>query len=518
MPIQPSLQEQTTLLPISLVAPAFKGLNLEGSGGIMGPEWATVLDNFVFDAQGRPSARSGWSVVHNSASTDVVKRVFEYRSADDTVSTVYSTDANIYEGTTAKEGSLTITDGNIKFVNFNDSILAFGIGTGGIPAIKTGTGNFADITVNSGTAPTSGIGTAAFGRIWGVDTDGKTLRFSALLDHTRWASADGGGSIDFSKVWPSGQDSIVAIEELGGDIVIFGKRDTVVVSDSVASELGIDPTTIYVSDTIPGLGAVSQFAITRAMGDLWVLTRSGLVSFRREVVQRSTPVNNLSRNVQSQIVSLTNSETDKDDITLVYNPVDSFVLAIFPTSDTHLCFDTRQPMDDGTYRASTWSGDLQTAHFMIGANNMYGSLTGTVGDVVQYGGFDDVGTAYAVDYESSWIDMGQEMNNYIKLIKRMTSFVYITRTVSVVHKVAYDFGLNEQTDTKAAVGGDVAEWGVAEWNVDEWSGAETSLKTLDAPLGGSGQYVQVGLRLSTAAGEFALQQLNLYAKIGRIAT
>lgn len=539
MPNQPSIQEQTQLLPLSLVAPAFKGLNLELSGGILGPEWATVLDNIVFDANGRPTARKGWTSIHDTAGTGVVKRVFEYRAASTTAYTIHSQIAGstvtIYEGTTNRTGTLTPSSANIKFVNFNDSCVAFGIGTGGIPAIKTGTGNFADITVSTGTAPTGTVGTSAFGRLWGVDTDGKTLRYSALLDHTEWAVADGGGSIDLSRVWPSGQDNVVAIEEFGGDLVVFGARDTVIISDGSASSLGIDPTTMYVADTLPGVGAVSQFAIARAAGDLWVLTRSGIVSLQRELVQKSTPINNVSRNVQSQVVTFANAEDSYDDITLMYNPVDSFVLAIFPTSDYAMCFDTRRPMEDGSYRCSTWTGQLQTAHWMIEANKMYGSLTTSTGDVFQYQQNADNGTAYAIDYESGWLDLGQELNNYIKIVKRLTSFILITTTVSAVHKVAYDFGLSNQTLTKTATGGGSAKWGLAEWgsngvydvtnpglvagtDVAEWSGAETTIKTLDAPVGGSGQYIKVGLRLSTASGEFSLQQLNLFAKVGRLAT
>ena len=535
MPIQPSIQEQTQLLPISLVAPAFRGLNLENSGGILSPEWATTLDNMVFDASGRPTARKGWSVVHDSASTGVIKRVHEYRAGASTAYTVWSTDSEIFENTADRTGTLTITDGNIKFANFNDKVIAFGVGTGGIPAVKTGTGNFADISVASGTLPTGTIGTAAYGRVWGVDADGKTVRYSALLDETLWDTADGGGSFDFSKVWPSGQDTVVAIEEFGGDLVFFGKRDTIIITDGAASELGMDPSTIYVSDTIPGVGAVSQFAICRAAGDLWVLTQSGIVGLQRELVQKSTPINNLSRHVQSQLVALMQAEADRNDITLVYNPQDSIVLAIFPTSNLHICFDTRNPMDDGAYRATTWSGDLQTAHYMIESDSMYGSLTGTVGDVVRYQGNDDNGTSYAVDYESGWLDLGQDMNTYLKLLKRLTSFVYITQSVVVTHKVAYDFGLSEQNIQKSVTGGGTAQWGLAEWgsngvydvndaalvagtDVSEWSGASTTLKTMDAPIGGSGQYIQVGIRLDTNSGEFSLQQINLFAKIGRLAT
>jgi hypothetical protein len=506
----------------------------------MGPEWATVLDNIVFDASGRPTARKGWTTIHDTASTDVVKRIFEYRSASSTAYTISAHDdgasgVTLYEDTTDRTGLLTPTDGNIKFVNFNDKCIAFGIGTGGAPAVKTGTGNFLDITIASGTAPTSGVGTSAYGRLWGVDTDGKTIRYSALLDETRWDVANGGGSIDFSKVWPSGQDSVVAIEEFGGDLVVFGTRDTVIITDGAASTLGMDPTTLYVSDTIPGVGAISQFAVCRAAGDLWVLTRSGIVGLKRELVQKSTPVGNFSRNVQSQVVSLTTAETNKDDITLVYDPVDSFVLAIFPASNTQLCFDTRAPMEDGSFRVSTWSGELQTAAWMINANNMYGSLTDSTGDIFTYQTNSDNGTSFAVDYESSWMDLGQEMNNYIKIVKRMTSFVFITETIVATHKIAYDFGLADQTLQKTATGGGSAQWGLAEWgsngvfdatnaalvagtDVSEWSGAATTLNTMDAPLGGSGQYIQVGIRLDTSSGEFSLQQINLFAKVGRLAT
>jgi len=127
------------------------------------------------------------------------------------------------------------------------------------------------------------------------------------------------------------------------------------------------------------------------------------------------------------------------------------------------------------------------------------------------------------------------MNTYLKLLKRLTSFVYITQSVIVTHKVSYDFGLSEQNLQKSVTGGGTAQWGLAEWgsngvydvndaalvagtDVSEWSGASTTLKTMDAPIGGSGQYIQVGIRLDTNSGEFSLQQINLFAKIGRLAT
>lgn len=535
----PKFTPGAQLIPINLSAPAFKGLNTEQAGNIISEQWATVLDNAVFDASGRPASRSGWSSLTGTAGAGIIKRVHEYYKADGTSDIIASTDADIFNTLTTTptsiDGTLTITDGNIKFANFNDKCIAFGIGTGGIPAVKT-TGNFADITVNSGTAPTSGIGTAAFGRLWAADTDGKTLRYCKLLDETRWDSADGGGSIDFSKVWPAGQDDIVAVTEFGGDLVVFGSNNTVIMTDGQGSALGIDPLALYVSDTLPGQGCVSQFAIARAVGDLWVLTYSGIVGLRRELVQKSTPITNISKNVQSYVRDFTKNETTKDDITLEYSPNDSLVVAIFPTSNRQVCFDTRSPMDEtGAYRATTWSSDLQTIAYDRANSRMVGSLTGTVGELMNYTGNSDDGAEYTFDFETGWLDLGNELNGFLKFVKRMTSFIFVEKNVAVTHKVLYDFATAGYSLQKSITGGKSIEWSNFEWGTNgvydlndplavagtdyaEWA-ASVQLSTIDAPMfGGGGQYIKIGLSLNTSAGDFILQQLNLYAKIGRHAT
>lgn len=533
----PKFTPGAQLIPLTLTAPAFQGLNTEQGATILGREWATTLNNSVFDSAGRPASRKGWSSLTGTAGAGVIMRIFEYFTAAGVSEVIYSTDSGIFDSITSTpvdiDGGLTITDGNIKFVNFNDKVIAFGIGAAGVPAVRT-SGNFASITVASGTAPTSGIGTSAFGRLWGVDTDGKSVRYSALLDETRWDSADGGGVIDFSKVWPSGQDNIIAIEEHGGDLVVFGSNNTVIMTDGSGSALGIDPLALYVSDTLPGQGAVSQFAITRAVGDLWVLTRSGVVGLRRELVQRSTPLTNISKNVQSLVIENTQGATDVDDITLDYNPKENLVVLNFPDTNISVTFDTRAPLEDGAYRATTWGSDLQTLTYIRGVQSFYGSLTGTVGEVMNHTGFDDNAVSYFFDYESGWLDLGEEMNNYLKFVKRLTSFVFVEENVEITHKVAYDFGADSYSLQKSALGGKASEWGQFEWgangvydvddasavagtDVAEWA-SSIQLRTLDAPMGRSGQYIQVGLSLNTQAGEFALQQINLYAKVGRIAT
>jgi len=538
----PKFTPGASLIPLNLTAPAFNGLTLEGSAGTLSGEWATQLNNAVFDAAGRPAARSGWTSETATPTSDVYKRIFEYYKADGTSSLIFSSDSDIDKtvATPASiEGSLTVSDGNIKFVNFNDSCVAFGIGTAGIPAIYSGS-TFADITVTSGTAPTGTIGTSAFGRLWGVDTDGKTIRYSALLDQTRWTAADGGGVIDFGEVWPAGQDSIVAIEELGGDLIVFGSRNTVIMTDGQGAALGVDPTALFVSDTIPGLGVRSQFGIARALGDLWLLTREGVTSLRRELVQRSTEITNLSRQIQSQVQTWAAAESNIHDVTMAYNPDDSFVLLNFPSSNAQVCFDTRSQLKDGSYRITTWSADLQTIHYNRDGAKLQGSLTGTVGEIFNYSGSDDNGATYIFSYESGWLDLGEEKNMYLKFVKRLTSLVLVEANVTVNHKVEYDFGTRSYNFTKTATRSSAIEWGQFEWsdgsadsaggvwdkdNADltagvdraEWGGGAI-IKTMDVQPKGGGQYIKLGLSTNTNNGTFAIQQINLYAKVGRLAT
>lgn len=526
------------IVPINIVAPALAGLNTEAGSTLLGPEWATTLKNAVFDAGGRIATRKGWVSGTGTPVAGIVMRVHEYIKADATAEILFSTDADIFTGVEAPssvEGTLGITEGNIKFCNFNDKCIALGTGTSSNPSVYTGTGNFTTITVNSGTAPTSGVGTAAFGRLWVVDQDGSTIRYSALLDETRWATADGGGLIDMNNVWPAGEDIVMAIEEFAGDLIIFGRNNIVIATDGAGDNLGIDPSALYVSDTIPGMGIVSQFALERAVGDLFFISSSGLQSLNRAMQGKTTPTNNVSRNVQSSFLAYLDQESDDNDITLTYSPREDILLAVFPSSNKIVVFDTRQTMQDGTYRSSEWVVDLQTCTYQTNDRTLRGSITGTVGEIMTYSGYSDDGSAYDFSYESGWLDLGEELQGYLKFIKKMTAFVFIQGSTTIVFSMKYDFNSNSLsipiTATTASTG---SEFNVSEFTnsaagigyvdpsastlVESQFGGGVLLRTISVPGKGGGQYIKVGVTLNTSQAQFALQQINLFAKVGRIAT
>jgi len=534
---QKQLHPGAAVMPIPLSSPAMRGLNTEASSTLLSSEWATVLNNVIFDSNGRAAIRKGFTSQTDTPAAGVIMRVHEYVKADGTTQTISSTDADIFKTASAPttvEGSLTITEGNIKFVNFNDKCIALGTGTSSNPSVYTGTGDFTTVSVASGQAPTGGVGTAAFGRLWVLDSDGHTIRFCALLDETKWHTDDGGGWIDMARVWPSGQDTVTAIEEFAGDLVIFGKHNTVIWTDGAGSDIGLNPSNIYVSDTIPGTGCVSQFAITRALGDVFFLSQSGLQALSRALQDKTTPTTNVSRHVQSTTLAYLTAESDKDDITVLYSPVEDFVLVVFPQSNKVKCFDTRNPMEDGSYRSTEWSTTLQTATYFTSDQQVYGSFTGVVGEIMKHADFNDDGLSYDFTYQSGWLDFG-ELNQYLKFVKRLTSFMFVGTDTQVNFTLNYDFDTNAFNEVISAAGSQGSEFNISEFTgggsglgyiiptapanalKETEFGGSIALRKLTVPGKSGGQYVKVGCTLSTAKGNFALQSINLFAKIGRIA-
>jgi len=524
------------LIPINLTTPGIAGLNTEAEATLLGPEWATQLSNVVFDSAGRAATRKGFATGTATPVAGVLKRLHEFIKADASVEVISSTDADIFTGVATPssiEGTLGITEGNIKFVNFNNKCIALGTGTSSNPSVYTGAGNFATVTVATGTAPTSGIGTAAFGRLWVVDSDGFTIRYSALLDETKWHVDDGGGTIDMSMIWSDGQDIVTAISSFGGDLVVFGRKSIVIWTDGQGSSIGLSPNNIYIADTIASVGAVSQFAMTHALGDLWFIGPAGLHSMSRVLQDKTTPTMNMSRNVQSKFLGYLDAETDLDDLTLTYSPREEFVLATFPTSGKTMCFDTRLQLQDGTFRASEWTVGLQTTVYLID-RSMRASLTDTVGEVMTYTGQNDNAESFSFSYESGWLDLGQELSGLLKYVKKLTSFVFVGSDTTLNFTLKYDFQSNPKTIPTAVVGSIGAQFNLSEFSdsaggigyadpaniasgESEFSGG-VSLRAISAPGKGGGQYIKVGVHLDNAKGTFALQHINLFAKIGRIAT
>jgi hypothetical protein len=513
------------LAPINIVAPGRFGLNTQSAANILGPEWATEASNAVFDLTGRLTARKGWAPATGTAmtGTPVVDVIHEYIREDGSSSIISSGGNKIWSGTSSHSdvtGTSTITVGdNWQFLNFIDECI--GVQQGEQPIRSTG-GNFADLVETSGDCPTGNCGLAAFGRLWIAGSDKQTIKYSALLSSTLWDTPDGAGSIDMTSVWPNGMDEVVALAAYNGTLVIFGKNCVVFYTDGQGSALGIDPDNMYVSDTIIGTGCIARDSVQQIdNGDMLFLSANGVQSLQRLIQERSNPIMNVSMNVRDYLLDFVSSET-MSEIRSIYAPKEGFYLLVFPTASKVFCFDTRFKLEDGTYRITEWSSTIK-AGVRANDNTVYLSLSNLGGRLGTYSGYNDrnssnSATTYTFQYLSGWLDLGADFAGYIKMLKSINGIVFSGTSTNTM-SVTWDFDFQGTPDSYTVLlddTGSPAEYGLAEFGVAEYSGGG-ALTRFRVPASGAGQYTRVGLTASISANTFSIQQINLYAKVGRLA-
>jgi hypothetical protein len=515
--------------PIDLVAPGFRGLNLEQQRSILSPEWATVCANATLSEDGLLSSRRGYSDITTTALTggETVETLFEARTEDGTSEYLVAWDDaggagisnNISDpDSSVIDGAVTVTSGTWWFQNFNNKVVGFQNGLK--PIVRSvGGGNFATVAEASGTAPTvaDGVGLAAFGRVWALDSDRQTIKYSALLDETHWTT--GAGSIDMSSVWTNGTDQVTAITTFNGALVVFGRRHIVFWTDGKGSQLGVDPTNLYVADVVEGTGCESQWSIQKlGEQDMVFLSQQGVQSLRRVVeAGGSAGIVTLSRKVNQTLLGDLADVSDRTTIRSVNDPERGLYILTFPGVRSWVFHYTRPFTDEQTRMAlfpiTTWT--LAPTAWLYDANNRR-LLLGFAGNIGLYGGLDtDNGTTFQFEYQSSWLDLGEQFANRLKIMKRLGSIVLVSQSTTVVYKWDFDFRGEFITKSVTFEGGEAGEWGEAEYSEDEYSGG-LALRIFKFPAHGRGQYVKVGIVVSVSS-LFSIQQLELFAKLGVIA-
>lgn len=512
------------LVHFPIVVPGFKGLNTQLSGTLLGPEWVTKLTNSVIDASGRLASRNGWSSLTNTPHDEHFNSGIEYRKQDGTTQFVMtsptkvlaSADGGAWDDVT---GTASFISGDWYLVNFNDFVIGFQQDEKALIYNGTTSSQVAD-----GDAPTGAVGTAAFGRVWQSSADGTSLHYSALLNHTSW---DPGDVFDLSSVWPD-NDTISGVTAFNNLLVVFGHRNILVFSDGTGSELGIDPTQMVVADTIPGIGLYSQFTIQHVDGDIWFLDNSReLRSFGRVMVeQKSGDIAKLSRNVSDRLRdSIDNGNFVPTDIRSGFSSKDRFYLLSLPTRSNPatnegevgsvFVFDTRSYLDDGSARCmGIWDQLVPTVIIPQSDGGLVFSYISAQGEIGQYTGGQDGTDAYRMIYETGWIDITKQ--NYLLILKRIRGRFFFNLDMQIMLKWAWDFS---STFTIKPVLFDVGEgsglWGEGEWGIAEWGGG-VDLQEKGMPGSGTGRYIKIGAEALIAGGSFAIQEMDLLAKVGRL--
>ena len=504
---------------INIRAPGIFGLSTHQATSSTDPRYALEFQNFVFDDANRPAARKGWSFLTSSPHSANITALHEYIESATTSRIISASGGDLWEGTTTltnRKGSLSHTADNWQFLNFNGKVV--GVQQGHNPIVKTGAGNFSNITAASGSVPTGNCGLSAWGRLFITDADQKTIKWCGLLAETNWGGAADAGSLDTAEVWPDGLDRIVALGVWANFLVIFGTRSVLLY------ENGHQPAHatagLSLKDVLPRAGAVGRDSIQSIGTDLLFLSQDGLRSLERNIAFSTVPLTEVTTNVKDDLISDIASATNAT-IQSTYNATEG--LYILRLGANYWAFDTKHKLEDGSLRASKWSG-INFKSITTASDDV--TYLGQTGGVATYGTYKDNTSSYSLQYRSTWLDFD---SNFLKFLRRAHLTTVSEANYSVVFKTSFDFDDSVFNSSEANLPTNVrkvAEYdGVSdattadsfhEWGTAEYSGATNLVNKLAFDLGGAGHKIQVGYSVTINGHNFATQELKLLAKAGRI--
>ena len=502
------------LQSITITAPGFAGINTQDAPLAQEPSFAAVADNCVIDKEGRIASRKGYNVLTTNdvlGTSDGIESMGEFVANDGDKIFFSAGNNKVFSGTTTltdlTPAGYTITDNNWKMVSFNNSMFLFQRGYEPL-LYKDSTGVFDPMSAHghaTGTPPQGNECLAAFGRLWVADfTDNKSIIYwSDLLNGSHWTGGST-GSIDITKVWPTGYDTIVALAAHNGFLVIFGRNSIVIYSGADS------PANMTLSDTISNVGCVSRDAVVSTGKDLIFLDDSGVRSLARTIQEKSAPIGDISKNVNNDIKSLFAAETGN--ISMHYSPREAFVLLNFPDLGVVYAFDTRFPLQDGSYRATTWSHMNPLCFTSTSTDKLY---LGVVNGVAEYTSNTDNNTGYLLSYFSHPLSFGSTSN--LKFLKKINLTTFDGAEATVVLNWAYDYSGNYKKQAYTLPKSNVGQYNISEFNTEaEYSSSIALINRQKINASGQGTVVAVGVETTVEGKSIAIQELNIHALLGRI--
>jgi hypothetical protein len=398
----------------------------------------------------------------------------------------------------------TPTNDHWQFANFNGWCI--GYQSGHIPIILTTTsGTFAD---GSGTMYNGSMVLSAYGRSWTVV--GNTLYYSDLLIHNYTGGSS--GNFDLAKFWPNGMDQAVALADFNGLLVVFGKESIIVYenADEVAS--------MAIIEGINGIGCTVRDSVQVIGKEIVFLSSTGLRTLGRTIIEKSMPLTDISQHVRDDLLNNIAAET-LINVKSVYNRGAGFYLLSLPTSGISYMFDLKFPNQDGTWKVSKWTiaptalnyTEGLVMHLAVDAGHLSKYVNNI--DSADYSGLN--GTAFTLDFEGVWNDFGEDYANFLKIPKQVSLLGSGATGSDIVFKWALDYASNFTERYLDFTGTLPAQYGVAQYGLDVYA-TVGSFERVKSNLASTGQVIKIGLSTTIDGNAFALQRIDLLAKIGRI--
>ena len=507
---------------ITVAAPGFFGLNTQDSPLSSDASYASIADNCVIDKLGRIGARKGYKEVTTNGAAVLgtsrgIEVVFEFINRVG-VTTVFSCGNNkIFTGTTTLvevtlPAGYTITDNNWKVMSFNNDVYFYQSGHQPLESVAGSTTLVGLTSTGGNSAPQGNEVLAAFGRVWTCDVvDNKyTVYWSSLLAGGDWHGGSA-GSVDLTSVWPTGYDEAVSLAEHNGFLIIFGKKSIIVYSGAESPS-----SALTLSDTIEGVGCVARDSVQSTGFDLFFLSSRGVMSLGRVIQEKSLPLNDISKNVRSDLLQSLSLEIHangrREAIKSIYSPVDAFYLLTFPDSSLVYCFDLRAPLENGAYRVTTWTSINPISFAIFADDQLY---MGHGKGIVEYATYLDGADKYQMRYFSNALDFGNSAN--LKFLKKFNLTIIGGQNARAVLNWGYDYTSAFTKQSFTLTGStNPGEYGVSEYNTTAEYTAAITVNTPRVNTAGSGEVVTIGVEAEINNSAFSIQKIDIHAILGRL--
>jgi hypothetical protein len=467
--------------------------------------WATLATNGVIDSSGKLTSRADF-VLQTSGFAGTVESIYCHKNNDGTETILSAAAGKIYSGT----GTLTqrhdysatsTTLNSWSFASLTSKI--YGAQAGIAPFVLNESTFAAESFTGAPWSNSPNVFLAASGRMWAADdaagSNRYTLWWSNLLDGKVWNSGDA-GSLDVRKVWPSGQDSIVAVIVFQDRVIIFGLNNILLYTLPADR----DPANMALTDTIANVGCTARDSVIVAGGDLYFLGADGYYRIPRLAqVTSLLTAQKVSHLVADDFKTALAAET-LTKVRAGFNPAEKLLVLAMPASNKTWCFHTDRFVpagDNFTIPAVTYWTNVSVPFrgFCFDKDkNWYCAMTNGIG---KYTGYtpDGAGNAYTFDFYNQWTSLQDETRS-----KDLKSWTMTLET-------------------------DSGQTGTFRWQLDHVGGTTRSqtftcdaTEFAEAPgigvvkgqLGGSCNIARFGFTATINGDKVAIHSMRIYAKPG----
>lgn len=492
-----------TLRGKNFALPGVYGLNTQSEiADDQALKFASTATNGVIDTTGKLTSREDF-VLQTAGGSGNFETVYTHVNNDGTETILSAAVGKIYSGTSTitsryDYSGTSTTLNSWQFASLSSKI--FGFQKGIAPFVLNESTFAAESFTGAPWSNSPNVILAASGRLFAADdetgSNRYTLWWSNLLDGKTWNAGDA-GSLNVQKVWPKGQDSIIAVAIYQDRLVIFG-RSNILLYTLPADR---NPANMSLTDTIANLGCIARDSVIVAAGDLYFLSDTGYYKLPR----LATAVTLLSVVKISKLVGdAVNTDYAAETLSKVragYNPKKKFLVLNAPVANKTWVWHLDKVIPDFDVPAVTYWNNVSRPFLGFcydKSGNWYCGMSAGIGKYTGYTS-DGASSTYTFDFYTQWNNMDDETR-----LKHLKAYAL---TVSATAAQTGTFRWKTDYDTTTV-------------NTDSMtcSSAQFSdgLGVLKGNMGRSCKVAQFGFTFPIAGNKVALHSMRVFAQGGMV--